>query len=104
MDYLRNLKLNSDKLAVMKPRVDKYQKLIKWKNNATCNTIDDMVQAAKLGLDCGLDRTKELAPETGFHDWVAYCFVHTRLFNRDRPDDSCELLCIIRMVFLRIVT
>ena len=100
MDYLRNLKLNHDKLAIMRPRIDKYQKMIKWKGNAECNNIEEMVQAAKLGLDCGLEKTVELAPVSGFHQWVAYCFVHTRLYNRDRTSDMPELLCIIRMVFL----
>ena len=87
MDYLRNLKLNHDKLAIMRPRIDKYQKMIKWKGNAECNNIEEMVQAAKLGLDCGLEKTVELAPVSGFHQWVAYCFVHTRLYNRDRTSD-----------------
>ena len=101
MDYLRRLKLNNDKLAVMKPRVAKYQQMIQWKNNAECNTLDEMVQAAKLGLDCGFEKTKELMPDSGFHKWVSYCFVHTKLYNRDRTADMPELLCIIRTVFFQ---
>ena len=101
MDYLRNLKMNNDKLAVLKPRITKYQQLIQWKNNAECNTLDEMVQAAKLGLDCGIEKTNELMPDSGFHKWVSYCFVHTKLYNRDRTADMPELLCIIRTVFFQ---
>ena len=85
----------------MKPRVAKYQQLIQWKNNAVCNTLDEMVQAAKLGLDCGLEKTVELTPDSGFHKWVSFCFIHTKLYNRDRPAGTPVLLCIIRTVFFQ---
>ena len=98
MEYLRNLKLNTDKLAVMKLRVEKYQKLINWRNNAVCNSVNDLSQAAKMDLDCGLENTIKLMPTNGFHSWVAYCFAHTRLYNRDRPAGAPRMLCIIRTV------
>ena len=83
----------------MKLQVAKFQKRIHWKNNAVCNGIDEMVQAAKMGLDCGIDQTNNLMPDRGFHEWVKFCYIHTTLYNRDRPAGADELLCIIRMVF-----
>ena len=98
MDYFKNLKANNDRICMMKLAVGKYQNKIQWANNATCNDVDELVRAAKMGLDCGLERTLELMPTNCFHQWVKYCFTFTRLYNRDRPADANELLCITRMV------
>ena len=104
MTYLRNLKLNNEKLAAIKLKIAKCQATIQWKNNAECNSLDEMTQAVKLGLDCGLEKTVKLMPDNGLHKWVEYCSIHAKLHNRDRPADMPEcdlqqLLCIIRTVF-----
>ena len=99
MDYLRNLKANTARVAKMKLQVDKFWKFISWKNNAVCQDINEASRAAKLQLDCGAERMRELMPTNNcFHNWVSYCFIITRLFNRDRPDGVEEVICIIRMV------
>ena len=85
-----------EKIAKIKTKILKYQTLIRWRNNATCSTIKEMVAAAKMDLDAGLEQTLALMPDRGFHCWVSYCFIFTRLFNRDRPDDEPALLDIIR--------
>ena len=85
-----------EKIAKIKTKILKYQTLIRWRNNATCSTIKEMVTAAKMDLDAGLEQTLALMPDRGFHCWVSYCFIFTRLFNRDRPDDEPALLDIIR--------
>ena len=99
MEYLRNLKINNEKVATMKLRVEKYWKFIQWKNNATCQDLQEATRAAKLQLDCGAERMMELMPKNNcFHSWVAFSFVMTRLYNRDKPSNAPEMLCIIRMV------
>ena len=87
----------------MKMQVTKYQKLIQWKENATCVDIDQMVRAAKMNLDAGKEKTMELMPEYGFHDWVKYVYIHTCLYNRDRPAGAKKMLCIIRMVLYQCI-
>ena len=82
----------------MKLQVAKYQNRIQWRNDAVCNGVDEMVQASKMGMDCGREQTVKLMPTTSFHTWVKYCYVHTKLYNRDRPAGASEMLCIIRMV------
>ena len=98
LDYFKNLKATNDRICMMKIQVGKFQNKIQWANNATCNDVDELVRAAKMGLDCGLERTLELMPTNCFHQWVKYCFTFTRLYNRDRPAGAKELLCITRMV------
>ena len=82
----------------MKLQVAKFQKRIQWRNDASCTGIDEMVQAAKKDMDCGIDQTNKLMPTHCYHAWVKFCYIHTKLYNRDRPADAGELLCIIRMV------
>ena len=90
--------MDENRINQIKLKLLKYNDLIAWKNNATCTSVSEMVAAAKMNLDCGKDKTILLMPNKGFHAWVAYCFVYTRLYNRDRPDDEPELLDIIRTV------
>lgn len=96
MEWLQNLKMNDTRISKIKLQILKYQDRIQWKSNATCNDIDELARAAKLNLDAGKDRTLELMPAQGFHDWVTFAFVFTRLINRDRPEDEPELLDILR--------
>ena len=103
MDYFKNLKANTSRINTMKIQVSKFQKRINWRNDASCTNIDDMVQAAKKEMDCGLERTNSLMPLNGFHDWVKFCYIHTKLYNRDRPAGASEMLCIIRMVLFYFV-
>ena len=56
-----------------------------------------------MDLDAGKVKTMELMPENGFHDWVKYAYVFTRLYNRDRPAGAKKLLCIIRMVLYQYI-
>ena len=98
MDWLQNLTMDEDRINRIKLKLLKFNELITWKNNATCSSIKEMVAAAKLNLDSGKENTIALMPNRGFHAWVSYCFVYTRLYNRDRPDDEPELLDIIRTV------
>ena len=87
----------------MKLQVAKFQQKIKWKANASCTDLDELVQAAKMKLDVGLDKINDFMPQSCFHSWVKFTFVHTMLYNRDRPDDEPEMLCIVRMVlYLRV--
>ena len=98
MEYFKNLKANTSRINKMKIQVAKFQNRISWRNDAICAGIDEMVQAAKMGMDCGLDQTNKLMPTNCFHAWVKFCFIHTKLYNRDRPAGASEILCIIRMV------
>ena len=88
------------KIERIKLQILKYQSKIKWKSNATCNDINELVRAAKMNLDAGYERTVALMPNKSFHAWVSYAFVYTRLINRDRPEDSPELLDIIRTAII----
>ena len=103
MDFFKNLKANTERINKMKIQVAKFQNRIQWKSNAICSGLDEMVQAAHKGMDCGLERTNQLMPDCGFHDWVKFCYIHTKLYNRDRPAGAGEMLCIIRMVLFFIV-
>ena len=87
----------------MKIQTAKFQTRIEWRNDAVCNSVDDMVAAAKMGMDCGLDQTIKLMPANCFHSWVKYCYTHTKLYNRDRPANASEMLCIIRMVLFSFI-
>ena len=82
----------------MKLQIAKYQKLINWKGNAQCEDLDGLVAAAKNNMDAGLEATNKLMPGNCFHSWVKFNFIHTRLYNRDRPEGAPEIGCIIRMV------
>ena len=88
----------------MKLQVAKYQKKIQWKANASCTNLDELVQAAKMNLDVGIDKINDFMPQTCFHSWVKFTHVHTMLYNRDRPEGEQKMLCIIRMVLLLRVT
>ena len=67
--------------------LEKYWKFIAWKNNAVCQNLNEASRAANLQLDCGANRMRDLMPTNNcFHSWVTYCFVLTRLFNRDKLD------------------
>lgn len=92
MEYLRNLKVNTDKAARLKMQIDKYWKQIQWKNNAVCQNLDEASRAAKLLLDCGATQMLNMMPKNNcFHGWVKFCYVMTRLYNRDRPENSQEI-------------
>ena len=88
------------KIERIKLRILQLDSRIKWKANATCNNINELVRAAKMNLDAGKDQTVALMPVKSFHDWVSYAFVYTRLINRDRPEDEPELLDIIRTAII----
>lgn len=92
--------MSSARIQHIKLQTLKLEKTIKWKTNAQCADLDEMVRAAKLKLDCGKDRTMELMPTTGFHEWVRFAYVITALYNRDRPDGAPQLLCLIRTAFI----
>ena len=91
--------MSSARIQQIKLQTIKFQTQIRWKSNATCDNINEMVRAAKMDLDCGLERTLELMPTTCFHSWVHFAFVITRLYNRDRPANAPQLLCMIRMAY-----
>ena len=88
--------MNNTRIAKIKLQISKYENEIKWKSNAVCNDLDELARAAKMNLDAGKEQTLALMPGQGFHDWVTYAFVFTRLINRDRPEGAPELLDIIR--------
>ena len=94
--------MSSERIKKIKLHTIKLQSKIKWRNNANCADLSEMVRAAKLNLDCGLDKTMELMPLTCFHQWVHFAFVITKLYNRDRPDDAPQLLCMIRMAYTNV--
>ena len=96
MEWLKDLKMNDERISRIKLQIIKYQDKIQWKTNATCNDIDELARAAKMNLDAGKEKTLALMPTQGFHDWVKFTFVFTRLLNRDRPEDAPELLDILR--------
>ena len=96
MEWLQNLKMNDTRIAKIKLQILKYQDRIQWRSNAICNDVNELARAAKMDMDAGKDRTMELMPAQGFHDWVTFAFVITRLINRDRPEDEPELLDILR--------
>ena len=98
MEWLTNLTMSEEKIARIKVKLLKYNELIEWKNNASCSNISEMVAAAKMDLDAGREKTEMLMPDRSFHQWVEYCFIYTRLYNRDRPEDTPQLLDIIRTV------
>ena len=88
--------MDETRIAKIKLQIIKYQDQIQWKSNATCLTVDELSRAAKMNLDAGKDQTLALMPSQGFHDWVKFAFVFTRLINRDRPEDEPMLLDILR--------
>ena len=92
--------MSSARIQHIKLQTIKLEPTIQWKNNASCVDLREMAKAAKLGLDCGRDRTMEFMPTTGYHDWVHFAFVITKLYNRDRSDDAPELLCMIRTAYI----
>ena len=96
MEWLQDLKMNDERISRIKLQILKYQDQIQWKTNAVCNNIDELARAAKMDLDAGKNQTLALMPAQGFHDWVKFSFVFTRLLNRDRPEDAPELLDILR--------
>lgn len=96
MEWLNDLKMNEDRIARIKLQILKYQDQIKWKANAVCGDVDELARAAKMDMDAGKEQTLALMPSQGFHDWVKFSFVFTRLLNRDRPEDAPELLDILR--------
>ena len=56
--------MSSERIKKIKLQTIKLQSKIRWKNNANCADLSEMVRAAKLNLDCGIDRTMELMPST----------------------------------------
>ena len=83
----------------MKLQVEKFQKSISWKCNAQCTDLDGLVQAAKMKLDAGQNATNLLMPKNNcFHSWAKFNYVHTCLYNRDRPEGAPKIGSIIRMV------
>ena len=90
------MKMDDARITKIKLQIIKYKDKIQWKSNAICNDVGELARAAKLNLDAGKDRTLELMPAQGFHEWVKYASTFTRLVNRDRPEDEPELLDIIR--------
>ena len=85
-----------EKIAKLKLQILKLQPKIEWRSNAICNNVNELVRAAKMNMDAGLDQTTALMPDKCFHSWVSYAFVYTRLINRDRPEDEPQLLDILR--------
>ena len=99
MEYLRNLKANTARVAKMKLQVDKYWKFISWKNNAVCQDINEATRAVEMNLDCGSEKMTQFLPKNNcLNSWIKFCFIMTRLYNRDRPAGASELLCILRTV------
>ena len=92
--------MKSETIQHIKLQTLKYKEIIQWKTNASCQTLKEAARAAKLGLDCGKNKTMELMPATNFHEWVHFAYVITKLYNRDRPDDAPELLCMIRTAYI----
>ena len=57
--------MNDTWIAKIKLQIIKYENEMVWKSNAVCNDIDELVWAAKMNLDAGMEQTHSLMPGQG---------------------------------------